>query len=429
MTMELYDKGAERTILGKILFAPEIADYVAGKLTPDDFFDVTYKETFRGISELVKEGKTVTAVTLADQLKDKVPVDLSFIMELTDHITTSVGIRDEVKVVKKLSDYRKADKLADEIKEAIRKGSEIEEVSKAADETFSEMNRDERGPKNVREVLFDVTDEIETLSKNGGDITGIPSGFTDLDKKTAGFHPGELIIVGARPAMGKSAFGLNIVQYASMMKDKTCLVFSLEMSAESLVKRILSNLSGVESSKLRTGQLDDDDWKAVAEAIGLFDRTNIFIDDRSGLTVNDIKTAAKQIKQRHGLDLVLVDYLQLVVGNAESRQLEISEISRNLKGMAKDLECPVIALSQLSRGLEGRSDKRPMLADLRESGAIEQDADLVMFLYRDEYYNPDSQDIGVAEVIIAKQRNGSTGTVRLAFIGELTKFANLLEGQ
>lgn len=427
--MELYDKGAERTILGKILFAPEIADYVAGKLTPDDFFDVTYKETFRGISELVKEGKTVTAVTLADQLKDKVPVDLSFIMELTDHITTSVGIRDEVKVVKKLSDYRKADKLADEIKEAIRKGSEIEEVSKAADETFSEMNRDERGPKNVREVLFDVTDEIETLSKNGGDITGIPSGFTDLDKKTAGFHPGELIIVGARPAMGKSAFGLNIVQYASMMKDKTCLVFSLEMSAESLVKRILSNLSGVESSKLRTGQLDDDDWKAVAEAIGLFDRTNIFIDDRSGLTVNDIKTAAKQIKQRHGLDLVLVDYLQLVVGNAESRQLEISEISRNLKGMAKDLECPVIALSQLSRGLEGRSDKRPMLADLRESGAIEQDADLVMFLYRDEYYNPDSQDIGVAEVIIAKQRNGSTGTVRLAFIGELTKFANLLEGQ
>lgn len=427
--MELYDKGAERTILGKILFAPEIADYVAGKLTPDDFFDVTYKETFRGISELVKEGKTVTAVTLADQLKDKVPVDLSFIMELTDHITTSVGIRDEVKVVKKLSDYRKADKLADEIKEAIRKGSEIEEVSKAADETFSEMNRDERGPKNVREVLFDVTDEIETLSKNGGDITGIPSGFTDLDKKTAGFHPGELIIVGARPAMGKSAFGLNIVQYASMMKDKTCLVFSLEMSAESLVKRILSNLSGVESSKLRTGQLDDDDWKAVAQAIGLFDRTNIFIDDRSGLTVNDIKTAAKQIKQRHGLDLVLVDYLQLVVGNAESRQLEISEISRNLKGMAKDLECPVIALSQLSRGLEGRSDKRPMLADLRESGAIEQDADLVMFLYRDEYYNPDSQDIGVAEVIIAKQRNGSTGTVRLAFIGELTKFANLLEGQ
>lgn len=427
--MELYDKGAERTILGKILFAPEIADYVAGKLTPDDFFDVTYKETFRGISELVKEGKTVTAVTLADQLKDKVPVDLSFIMELTDHITTSVGIRDEVKVVKKLSDYRKADKLADEIKEAIRKGSEIEEVSKAADETFSEMNRDERGPKNVREVLFDVTDEIETLSKNGGDITGIPSGFTDLDKKTAGFHPGELIIVGARPAMGKSAFGLNIVQYASMMKDKTCLVFSLEMSAESLVKRILSNLSGVESSKLRTGQLDDDDWKAVAQAIGLFDRTNIFIDDRSGLTVNDIKTAAKQIKQRHGLDLVLVDYLQLVVGHAESRQLEISEISRNLKGMAKDLECPVIALSQLSRGLEGRSDKRPMLADLRESGAIEQDADLVMFLYRDEYYNPDSQDIGVAEVIIAKQRNGSTGTVRLAFIGELTKFANLLEGQ
>jgi len=285
------------------------------------------------------------------------------------------------------------------------------------------------GPKNIKEVLTTTIDKIEDLYNNPHDgITGISSGYGDLDKMTAGFQPSDLIIVAARPSMGKTTFAMNIAEYAAMNEDKPVIIFSLEMPSESIMMRMLASLGRVDQTKVRTGQLNDDDWARVSSTMGLLlEQGKMYIDDSSGLTPTEVRSRSRRIAREHGgVSLIMIDYLQLmqVPGLSENRTLEIAEISRSLKSLAKELECPVVALSQLNRTLEQRADKRPINSDLRESGAIEQDADLIMFIYRDEVYNDDSEDKGTAEIIIGKQRNGPIGKCRLTFQGQFSRFDN-----
>jgi replicative DNA helicase len=279
----------------------------------------------------------------------------------------------------------------------------------------------------IKEVLLDSFNKIEELYQNKGGITGITTGFKDIDRKTSGLQRSDLILIAARPSMGKTAFSLNIAQNAAIKEDISVAIFSLEMSKEQLVQRMLSAESHIEIQKIRTGNLNEDEWPRLAKAMGPLAQSKIFIDDTPGISVMEIKGKCRRLKVDHGLDLILIDYLQLMSGEgkSENRQQEISNISRALKGLAREMDCPVVALSQLSRAPEVRGDHRPILSDLRESGAIEQDADVVMFLYRDEYYNPDTEKKNIGEVIIAKQRNGATGIIELAWLGQFTKFANL----
>ena len=288
----------------------------------------------------------------------------------------------------------------------------------------------ENRTNNDFEPLKDVLErgflEIERLYNNKGEITGIGSGITDLDAKTSGFQKGDMVLIAARPSMGKTTFALNIAEHAALREGKSVVIFSLEMSKEQLAYKLLCSEANVDMLKLRTGALEDKDWENIARATGPLSKAKIYIDDTAGVTVMEMRSKCRRIKMEYGIDLILIDYLQLMSGsNSESRQQEVSEISRSIKALAKEMECPVIALSQLSRAPEQRADHRPMLSDLRESGSIEQDADIVMFLYRDEYYNKETEDKNIAECILAKQRNGPVGTVKMAFIGALSKFGNL----
>ena len=279
----------------------------------------------------------------------------------------------------------------------------------------------------IKDVVINAIESIESAAKTAGKVTGVSTGFYDLDYKTAGFQPSDLILVAARPSMGKTAFVLNVAEHAALKANVTTAIFSLEMSKEQLVKRILSMNSKVDSQAMRTGDLQDDDWIKLVESAKLIGNSNLIIDDTPGISISELRSKCRKFKLEHNLGMVIIDYLQLMTGskNAESRQQEISEISRSLKALAREISVPVIALSQLSRAVEQRPDKRPMLSDLRESGAIEQDADVVMFIYRDDYYNHDSEEAGISEIIIGKQRNGPTGTVKLAWLSQYTKFANL----
>ena len=279
----------------------------------------------------------------------------------------------------------------------------------------------------IRQVVMNAMDKIEISAKNRGSVTGIPTGFTDLDYRTAGMQPSDLVLIAARPSMGKTAFVLNIAQHVAFKQNKCVAIFSLEMSKEQLVNRMFSLESSVDAQKLRTGQLNDQEWERLIESAGVIGRSNLIIDDTPGISISELRSKCRKFKLEHGLSMIIIDYLQLMSGSgrSDSRQQEISDISRSLKSVARELGVPVLALSQLSRAVEQRPDHRPMLSDLRESGAIEQDADVVMFIYRDDYYNHDSEKKGVSEIIIAKQRNGPIGTVELAWLPEYTKFANL----
>ena len=303
----------------------------------------------------------------------------------------------------------------------------LEKTEKSVFELLQKRNTGDYVP--IRQVVMNALDRIEKASKNKGTVTGIPTGFIDLDYKLSGLQPSDLILVAARPSMGKTAFVLNIAQYIAFKKNKAVAIFSLEMSKEQLVNRLFSLESQVDAQSLRTGNMKDSDWEKLIEGAGVIGKSKLIIDDTPGISISELRSKCRKYKLEHGLDIVIIDYLQLMTGSvgksSESRQQEISEISRALKGLARELNVPVIALSQLSRAVESRPDKRPMLSDLRESGAIEQDADVVMFIYRDEYYNKDSEFKKQAEIIIAKQRNGPVGTVNLAWLGEYTKFANL----
>ena len=386
--------------------------------------------------ELFNEGKPVDLITLQERLKEKdVPPEiasLEFVKNLLTEVLTSANVKYHAEIVADKSMMRKLIKLNDELSNICYAGKEpleavLEKTEKSVFELLQKRNTGDYVP--IRQVVLNALDKIEKASKNKGSVTGLPTGFIDLDYKLSGLQPADLVLIAARPSMGKTAFVLNIAQYITFKKNRKAAIFSLEMSKEQLVNRLFSLESQVDAQALRTGNMKDSDWEKLIESAGIIGKSKLIIDDTPGISVSELRSKCRKYKLEHGLDIIIIDYLQLmsgsVGGRSESRQQEISEISRSLKALARELNVPVVALSQLSRAVEARPDKRPMLSDLRESGAIEQDADVVMFLYRDEYYNKDTEYKKQAEVIIAKQRNGPVGTVHLAWLGEYTKFANL----
>ena len=376
------------------------------------------------------------SIEAEERLREKeVPAEiasLEFVRDLVTAVPTSANIKYYAQIVADKSMMRRLIKLNEEIENVCYAGKEpleavLEKTEKSVFELLQRRNTGDYVP--IRQVVLNALERIEKASKNKGTVTGIPTGFIDLDYKLSGLQPSDLILVAARPSMGKTAFVLNIAQYVAFKKKKSVAIFSLEMSKEQLVNRLFSLESQVDAQALRTGNMKDSDWEKLIEGAGIIGQSQLIIDDTPGISVSELRSKCRKYKLENDLDLIIIDYLQLMTGSigrsSESRQQEISEISRSLKGLARELNVPVIALSQLSRAVEGRPDKRPMLSDLRESGAIEQDADVVMFIYRDEYYNKDSEYKKQAEIIIAKQRNGPVGTVHLAWLGEYTKFANL----
>lgn len=427
---------AEQSVVGAMLMDKDAILTAAEIVSGQDFYQTAYGVIFDSMVELFNEGKPVDLVTLQERLKEKdVPPEiasLEFVRDLVSAVPTSANVKYYAQIVADKSMLRKLIKLNDEISNTCYAGKEsletiLETTEKSMFQLLQQRNTGEYVP--IRQVVLNALDKIEKASKSKGTVTGIPTGFIDLDYKLSGLQPSDLILVAARPSMGKTAFVLNIAQYVAFKKDRVTAIFSLEMSKEQLVNRLFSLESQVDAQALRTGNMKDSDWEKLIEGAGIIGKSKLIIDDTPGISVSELRSKCRKYKLEHGLDLIIIDYLQLMTGSvgkrSESRQQEISEISRSLKGLARELNVPVIALSQLSRAVESRPDKRPMLSDLRESGAIEQDADVVMFIYRDEYYNKDSEYKKQAEIIIAKQRNGPVGTVHLAWLGEYTKFANL----
>ncbi len=427
---------AEQSVVGAMLMDKDAITTASEIISGNDFYQSAYGIIFDSMVELFNESKPVDLITLQERLKEKdVPAEvasLEFVKDLVTAVPTSANVKYYAQIVADKSMMRKLIKLNEEIANTCYAGKEsleavLEKTEKAVFDLLQKRNTGEYVP--IKQVVLNALDRIEKASKNKGTVTGIPTGFIDLDYKLSGLQPSDLVLVAARPSMGKTAFVLNIAQYMAFKKDKGVAIFSLEMSKEQLVNRLFSLESQVDAQALRTGNMKDSDWEKLIEGAGIIGKSNLIIDDTPGISVSELRSKCRKYKLEHGLDIVIIDYLQLMTGsvgkNSESRQQEISEISRSLKGLARELNVPVVALSQLSRAVESRPDKRPMLSDLRESGAIEQDADVVMFIYRDEYYNKDSEFKKQAEIIIAKQRNGPVGTVNLAWLGEYTKFANL----
>ncbi|HOP91915.1 MAG TPA: replicative DNA helicase [Acetivibrio thermocellus] len=425
---------AEQSVLGAILLDKEVLSSVTEIISSQDFYREDHREIFEAIMDLYEKGEPIDLITVAEQLKVRGSLEavggLEYLTNLASLVPTTANAKHYAKIVEEKSILRRLIKASNEI---INMGYEAaEEVSYVLDKAEKSIfdvlqKRNTQGFALIKDVLIDTFNRLEELYNNKGYITGIPTGFVDLDYKTAGLQNSDLILIAARPAMGKTSFVLNIAQYAAIHAKVPVAIFSLEMSKEQLVNRMLCCEAMVDSQKMRTGKLEDSDWQKVARALGPLSEAPIYIDDTPGLSVAEIRAKCRRLKLEKNLGLVVIDYLQLMQGRgkSESRQQEISEISRSLKILAKEINVPVLTLSQLSRAPELRSDHRPILSDLRESGAIEQDADIVMFLYRDDYYNPDTEKKNIAEVIIAKHRNGSTGTVELAWLGQYTKFANL----
>ncbi|MEY8432899.1 replicative DNA helicase [Lachnospiraceae bacterium 48-42] len=427
---------AEQAVLGAMLMDKDAVVAASELISGRDFYQTAYGVVFDSIIELFNEGKPVDLVTLKERLKEKeVPPEvasLEFARELLDAVSTSANIKYYAEIVSDKSLMRRLIKLNDDISNTCYAGKEpleaiLETTEKSVFELLQRRNTGDYVP--IKDIVLNALDRIEKASKNKGTVTGIPTGFIDLDYKLSGLQPSDLVLVAARPSMGKTAFVLNIAQYIAFKKEKGVAVFSLEMSKEQLVNRLFSLESQVDAQALRTGNLKDSDWEKLIEGAGIIGRSNLIIDDTPGISVSELRSKCRKYKLEHDIQIIIIDYLQLMTGRvggrAESRQQEISDISRSLKALARELNVPVVALSQLSRAVESRPDKRPMLSDLRESGAIEQDADVVMFIYRDEYYNKDTEYKRQAEIIIAKQRNGPVGTVNLAWLAEYTKFANL----
>ncbi|MDO4474344.1 MAG: replicative DNA helicase [Eubacteriales bacterium] len=427
---------AEQSVVGAMLMDKEAIMTAAEIITGKDFYQASYGIIFESMVELYNEGKPADLITLQERLKEKdVPEEISsleFVRELIAAVPTSANIRYYADIVYEKSMLRKLIKLNEEIANTCYVGAEpmeaiLEKTEKKVFELTQNRNSGDFTP--IKEVVLNALDKIEKASKNKGAVTGIPTGFIDLDYKLSGLQPSDLILIAARPSMGKTAFVLNIAQHVAFKKDKSVAIFSLEMSKEQLVNRLFSLESQVDSQALRTGNLKDADWEKLIEGAGIIGKSHLIIDDTPGISVTELRSKCRKYKMEKGLDLIIIDYLQLMSGSiggrSDSRQQEISEISRSLKSIARELNVPVIALSQLSRAVEQRPEHRPMLSDLRESGAIEQDADVVMFIYRDDYYNKDTETPNQAEIIIAKQRNGPIGTVNLAWLPDYTKFANL----
>ncbi len=425
---------AEQSVIGSMLMDREAIITASEIVTADDFYQHQYGVMFESMVELFNEGKPVDLVTLQNRLKEKdVPPEVSsleFVRDIITTVPTSANVKSYANIVSEKAVLRRLIKANEEIANSCYLGKEplttiLEDTEKRIFDLLQSRNSGEFVP--IRQVALNVLENIEKASKTKETVTGVPTGFIDLDYMTSGFQPSDLVLVAARPSMGKTAFVLNVVDHGAVRKEIPCMIFSLEMSKEQLVNRMLSMESNVDSQKLRTGTLTDADWDAVVEGVGVIGSSKLIIDDTPGISIGELRSKCRKVKLEHGLGLVIIDYLQLMSGSGKSgdnRQQEISEISRSLKALAREIKAPVIALSQLSRACETRTDHRPMLSDLRESGAIEQDADVVMFLYRDDYYNKDSEMKGIAEVIIAKQRNGAIGTVNLVWLPQYTKFAN-----
>ena len=431
---------AEQSVIGSMLMDRDAVISASEIITGSDFYQRQYGIMFDAMVELFNEGKPVDLVTLQDRLKEKdVPPEVSsldFVRDIVSIVPTSANVKSYAAIVRDKAVMRRLIHTAEDIANACYVGKgPLEDI--LADTEKSVFNLlQSRGAQEfvpIKQVAINVLEKIEAAYKNQGTVTGVPTGFIDLDYKLSGFQPSDFILIAARPSMGKTAFVLNVVDYVSVRRGLPCMVFSLEMSKEQLVNRMLSMESNVDSQKLRTGSLTDADWDAVVEGVGVIGSSRLIIDDTPGISITELRSKCRKMKLEQGLSLVIIDYLQLMSGSGrgsnENRQQEISEISRSLKALARELQAPVVALSQLSRACETRTDHRPMLSDLRESGAIEQDADVVMFLYRDDYYNKDTDHPNEAEVIIAKQRNGPIGTVNLIWKPEFTKFVNAARPQ
>ncbi len=424
---------AEQSVLGSMITDKNAVVEAIEKLEENDFYRDGHKVIFKTISEMFKDDMPVDLVTLLERLKSTEKLEkaggVTYVSELSSSLLTTINLSAYIKIVKEKSILRKLIKASTSIiEDSYNKQGEVEEVLEGAEKKIFDIaekrTTSDFEPLNV--VLERGFLEIERLFNNKGEITGVGSGFVDLDAKTSGFQKGDMVLIAARPSMGKTTFALNIAEHAALREGKSVVVFSLEMSKEQLAYKLLCSEANVDMLKLRTGALDDKDWENIARATGPLSKAKIYIDDTAGVTVMEMRSKCRRLKLEYGIDLIVIDYLQLMSGSSnESRQQEVSEISRSIKALAKEMECPVIALSQLSRAPEQRADHRPMLSDLRESGSIEQDADLVMFLYRDEYYNKETEDTNIAECIIAKQRNGPVGTVKLAWLGQYSKFGNL----
>lgn len=430
---------AEQAVLGGVFLDREAWDKIAEKVREEDFYRKDHRIIFRAISKLSDEGMPYDIVTVAEWLENHHLLEdaggMRNLAALAENTPSASNISSYADIVRKRSILRQLIHATTEINDTVfnPQGRSSEQILEFAEQTVFEIAESEnRGRKSyqfIKEYLKDALDRVDELFHKDSPITGVATGFDDLDLKTAGLQKSDLIIVAGRPSMGKTALAINIAEHAAIKEKKSVAVFSMEMPGEQLAMRMMSSLGRIDQHKVRTGRLEDDDWPRLTSAVGILQETRMFIDDTPALTPAELRARCRRIAREHGLDLIVIDYLQLmqVAGTTENRTNEISEISRSLKAMAKELEVPVIALSQLNRSLEQRTDKRPVMSDLRESGAIEQDADVILFIYRDEVYDEESPDKGIAEVIIGKQRNGPIGRVRLAFRGQYTRFENYVE--
>ena len=429
-----YNMEAEQSVIGCMLLSREAITVASDSLKEEDFYNRQYGVVFEAIVELYDAGQSVDLVTLQNKLREKdVPPEVSsleFVKDMMLMVQTTTHIADYVQIVSEKATQRRLIKACEEIANVCYVGKDglntiLEDAEKKIFHIVQRRNTGDYVP--IRQVVLSAMERIEKASRTKGNVTGVATGFLDLDYKTTGFQNSDLILFAARPSMGKTALVLNIAQYVAFKSELPLAVFSLEMSREQLVNRLFSLESRVDSQHIRTGNLSDREWEDLIDGAGIVGRSGLIIDDTPGISISELRSKCRKFKMEHDIQMVIIDYLQLMTGGgrSESRQQEISEISRSLKALARELSVPVIALSQLSRAVEQRPDHRPLLSDLRESGAIEQDADVVMFIYRDDYYNKDSEKKGIAEIIIAKQRNGPIGTVELAWLPDYTKFANI----
>ncbi|MCA1032285.1 replicative DNA helicase [Bacillus timonensis] len=426
---------AEQAVIGAILLDPSSLTMASEVVIPEDFYRASHQKIFNAILNLSDKGEPVDLVTLTTELADTKLLEevggVSYLSDIANSVPTATNIEYYARIVEEKSILRRLIRTATTIaQDGFSREDEVDALLNEAEKTIMEVAQKKNSGafQNIKDVLVQTYDNIETLTNRKGDITGIPTGFAELDRMTAGFQRNDLIIVAARPSVGKTAFALNIAQNVATKTEENVAIFSLEMGAEQLVMRMLCAEGNINAQNLRTGSLTPEDWGKLTMAMGSLSNSGIFIDDTPGIKISEIRSKCRRLKQEQGLGMILIDYLQLIQGSGrsgENRQQEVSEISRSLKALARELKVPVIALSQLSRGVEQRQDKRPMMSDIRESGSIEQDADIVAFLYRDDYYDKESENKNIIEIIIAKQRNGPVGTVSLAFVKEYNKFVNL----
>ncbi len=425
---------AEQSLLGAILLDPQSIFEVMDILDPEDFYRDGHRIIYEAMVEINEAGRDIDLITVTEELRRRGELDkiggATYIALLSGFVPTAANIEQYARIICEKSMLRSLISVASRISSMGYKGEdEADRLLADAEHMILELGgkRTQTTFSNIRDILLETLEYLENLHQNKGQLPGVATGFQDLDDICSGLQPSDLIIVAARPSMGKTTFGLNIAEHVALEYGASVALFSLEMSREQLVRRMLCTKAMVDQHKARSGDLDEDDWARIMEVASKLSEAKIYIDDTPAITVSGMRAKVKRLQAEHGLGLVIVDYLQLMQGRGrvENRQQEIAEISRSLKGLAKEINAPVLALAQLSRAVEQRQDKRPMLADLRESGSLEQDADVVMFIYRDEYYNPDSDKKGIAEIIVAKQRNGPTGKIELGFLKEFTRFVNL----